>query len=119
MASFRRCRCIRPSRSPAGGEGEEPQASGLTSASSIINKRIASTAVVLVAAIGSCAVIVFLQHAHRTSSRDRPVWTKTTWPFAVDQRGECGLFNARRSIAGRRSISRCAQKSASAIVKQE
>jgi hypothetical protein len=66
-----------------------------------MNKRIAIlTAVVLVAAIGGWAGTVLLEHVRRTSSHDRPVWTETTWPFAIDQWGEGWAFQCKAVDCG-------------------
>jgi hypothetical protein len=66
-----------------------------------MNKRITIlTAVALVAAIGGYAVTVFMEHVHRTSSRDRPVWTETTWPFAIDQWGMGWAFQCKAVDCG-------------------
>jgi hypothetical protein len=66
-----------------------------------MNKRIAIlTAVALVAAIGGYAVTVFMEHVHRTSSRDRPAWIETTWPFAIDQWGAGWAFQCKAVDCG-------------------
>jgi hypothetical protein len=58
------------------------------------------TAVVVVAAIGGWVVTVFLRDVHRMSSHDRPVWSETAWPFAIDQWGEGWAFQCKAVDCG-------------------
>jgi hypothetical protein len=69
----------------------------------IMSKRIVSiAAVALAAAIGGYAVFLAVTPAQspRVSSRDRPVWTETAWPFALDQWGRGRAFQCKAADCG-------------------
>ena len=63
----------------------------------------AVAAVVLVAGIGGSAFFLAakpLADTHRTSSRDRPVWTEVAWPFPIDEWGGGWAFQCKAADCG-------------------
>src|SRR5262245_41959157 len=68
-----------------------------------MSKRIATLAAVLITGIGGYAIFLAGKppaDTHRTSSRDRPVWTEGTWPFPIDQWGERWAFQCKAAECG-------------------
>src|SRR5215831_8885475 len=69
-----------------------------------MNKRIATfAAVVLIAGIGGYAVFFAAKppaDTHRTSLRDRAVWTEDAWPFPIDQWGQGWAFQCKAADCG-------------------
>ncbi len=67
-----------------------------------MRKLLATTAVVLIAGIASCAVLLTAKapdKINRVTSRE-PVWTEGAWPFPVDQWGRGWAFQCKAADCG-------------------
>jgi hypothetical protein len=74
-------------------------------AKAIMSMRIVTAAAVaLVAGIGGgYAIFLVAKPAadmQRTSSRDQPVWTESTWPFPIDQWGQGWAYQCKAADCG-------------------
>jgi hypothetical protein len=64
-------------------------------------RTVTVAAVALVAGIGGYAAFLAAKpDTHRTSSRDRPVWTEISWPFPIDQWGGGWAFQCKAADCG-------------------